>query len=178
MKDLSPTVFMAAIARMMVLAVLASLAGTLCFAAAATAGPVEVKWTQPERYTDVGWLEADRVRNLEALRRHFEGLGARLPAGQTLVVEILDVDLAGEEIPGALRGERVRVLKGRADWPRMRLRYTFTAPGQPARSGEETLADMAYLQRVLRTGDEPLPYEARMVDEWFEQRIVQGLPAR
>jgi len=154
------------------------LVGFLACPGAAAAGPVDVKMVQPERFADVGWRLADRERNLELIRQHFESLGARLPAGQALAVEILDIDLAGEELPGPHPAERWRVLTGRADWPRMRLRYTLSVPGQPARSMEEWLADLAYLQRVPRAGDHPLPYEARMIDEWFAQRILQGEPAR
>ena len=66
-----------------------------------------------ERFTDVGFATIDRERTLQSLTQHFEALGRRLPDGQTLRVEVLDVNLAGEVWP---RGpSEVRVLRGRAD---------------------------------------------------------------
>jgi hypothetical protein len=60
------------------------------------------------------------------------------------------------------------VLKGGADWPRIKLRYTLEAAGQAARGAEQNIADMAYLHRIAgsRAG-ESLHYEKRMLDEWF-----------
>ena len=88
--------------------------------------------------------------------------------GQTLKIDVLDVDLAGEPHHGA-RAHDVRVLRGRADWPRIQLRYTLDAPDEVARSGEATIRDLAYLQHVAvgYSSDEPLRYERRMLDEWF-----------
>ncbi len=64
--------------------------------------------------------------------------------------------------------QNVRVLKGGADWPRIKLRYTLESAGQAPRSGEQSLADMAYLEHVNRyAGDDRLRYEKRMLDEWF-----------
>ena len=43
---------------------------------------------------------------------------------------------------------------------------------------EETVADMDYLQRInaYPTSD-PRRYEKRMLDEWFERRLVDREPA-
>ena len=80
---------------------------------ARAAGAVEVRFVDLQRYADIGWRTLDRERNLELLRAHFQGLAARLPDGQRLAIEVLDVDLAGEEVPGD-RLDPVRVLRGQA----------------------------------------------------------------
>lgn len=163
----------------------AALGAMLCAAVLAAAGPtgaaatVEVRLVEPESYADIGWRLADRAQNLERLRLHFEGLSASLPAGQRLRIDVLDVDLAGEELPGP-ELNTVRVLRGRADWPRMRLRWALTDAGGATRQAEEWLTDPAYLDRMLpaRTASEALPYDLRMVDEWFRARFVRGEPPR
>ena len=41
-----------------------------------------------------------------------------------------------------------------------------------ARRVEQTVYDMAYLQRLNRyAGDEPLRYEKHMLDEWFDAQF-------
>jgi hypothetical protein len=154
-----------------------SIAFALGFAGAAlaaqAAGTVQVSFVTPEKFTDAGDSRGDQERNLRLLKQHFETLAARhLGDGQTLGIEVLDLDLAGaRQFSGRLK-EHVRVLNGRSDWPRIRLRYTWEADGQPPRSGEESVADMAYLQHLTRyAGDEALRHEKRMLDEWFAARF-------
>ena len=145
----------------------------IAVAAAQAAGSVQVSYVQPDSFADVGDTRRDTEGNLLALTRHFEALAGRLGDGQKLTVEVLDVDLAGEIRPLHRMQQDVRVLRGAADWPRIKLRYTLESPGQAARSGEQRLADMAYLQRINRyRSDEPLRYEKHMLDEWFVAQIA------
>ncbi len=149
---------------------------TACFAlglallvgTAHAAGKVEVTFIQPEKFADVrdGHLRAED--NLRALQRDLEEVAApHVAEGDTLKIEVLDVDLAGEVRMGG-RLNDVRVLRGRADWPRISLRYTLESPGAAPRSGQARVADMAYLQRIAPDrADSALPYERRMLDEWF-----------
>ena len=142
-------------------------------AGAQAAGTVQVQFVQPEKFADVRDQAFSRERNLEALKQHLERAGARyLADGQTLKIDVLDVDLAGEPKPGA-RATDVRVLKGKADWPRIDLRYTLEAPGQPARSGQASIKDMSYLHHVASgvPATEPLRYERRMLDDWFKSEF-------
>jgi len=139
-------------------------------AGAQAAGAVQVQFVQPEKFADIRDQAFSRERNLERLRQLFERAAAPYVAdGQTLKIDVLDVDLAGEPKPGA-RINDLRVLRGKADWPRIDLRYTLETPGQPARSGQASVKDMAYLQRGVGglPVDEALPYERRMIDEWFK----------
>lgn len=137
--------------------------------AAAVAGTVEVKFTKPESFTDVRDNLMRRDQVLATFADHLKQLGATgLPAGQTLQIEVLDIDLAGEIWPRSARD--VRVLRGRADWPRMQLRYTLREGDRVLRSGEEQLADMNYMMSSLHTGaGGPYAYDMRMLDTWFHQ---------
>ena len=162
------------VARMLVLALMGA-----WIAGAWAAGSIEVRFIEPQRFVDIGLRASDREANLAQLRAHLEGLAPRLLDGQRLSIDVLEVDLAGEERP-AHHGNPVRVLRGRADWPRMRLRWQLTGPGAPERGAEEWLADLAYLNRLPPNfgTHEALPYERRMLEEWFQERIVAGQPAR
>lgn len=149
----------------------AAIAATLCLPLLAqpaqAAGSVAVRYVDPAHFTDIGFGSLDRERTLRSLTEVFEQLGRQLPDGQTLSLEVLDVDLAGEVWPRI--GLEYRVLRGGADWPRMTLRYTLQADGRTLKAGESRLADMTYLftLRGLTAKDSNLPYERRMVERWF-----------
>ena len=152
------------------LSLAAVVAGLGATTIAGAAGSVEVKFIDPANYTDTGLHAWDRERALQDLQAHLLALGSRLPDGQTLRIEVLDVDLAGEIRYGT--GQDWRVLRGGVDWPQMRLRYTLQAGGQTLAQGEERLSDPAYLfsHRLVHKYSF-LPYERRMLDDWFGQRF-------
>lgn len=143
---------------------------------AVTAGPgwagVTVTFTNPEKYADMPFDQSDRQRVLKELTDHFTRLAARLPAGQDLKVDILDIDLAGREIPFRRYGSDVRVMKGGADWPHIHLRYTIEANGQVLQSGDDHLDNMMYLERLNRySSGDSLRYEKQMIDDWYKSKI-------
>ena len=76
-----------------------------------------------------------------------------LPAGDTLTIEVLDIDLA-------------------ITWPRIKLRYALTRGDQVLSSGEDQVTNLNYLMESNRyfSGDR-LRYEKSMLDAWFDQRI-------
>ncbi|MDO8418443.1 MAG: DUF3016 domain-containing protein [Rubrivivax sp.] len=139
---------------------------------ATAAGTVEVSWLQPERYSDAGRSIVDRERTMTSLGEYLGQLGRQLPDGQTLKIEVLDVNLAGEVEPHGW--DEVRILRGRADWPQMTVRYTLQAGGQTLKAGEAHLSDLNYFafQRGLRMGHGDLAYEKRMVDRWFSDHFA------
>lgn len=153
-----------------------SLTAVLVSGAAVQAGTVQVSYLDAERYADAGrGIEAERVQT--QLTRHFETLARRwLPESQSLQVEVLDIDLAGETWPRVQAPMDVRVLQGRADWPQLTLRFTLRDGERTLASGQERLSDMAYLMHgaSLFAGRGELPYEARMLEDWFRTRLALG----
>lgn len=145
---------------------LAALAGN-----AHAAGVMTVSFVEPEHYSDVGFGSVERERTTARLAAIFKDLGQRLPDGQTLKVEVLDVDLAGRVPHNSVH--ETRVLTGGADWPRIKLRYTLDTGGS-VQTREETVSDMSYLQTPIygSRADEPLAYERRMLERWFEARFL------
>ena len=142
--------------------------------AAQAAGKVDVTYVEPEKFTDVGWESMTRDRNLSNLTSIFETLGRFLPDGRTLRVDVLDVDLAGEPRPGTVR--ELRVVRGGIDWPQITLRYTLLDDGKAIRSAEERVQDSNYLsaRRGLTAAGSNLPYEKRMVENWFRVQFLQA----
>ena len=135
---------------------------------------VTVTFTHPEGYADMPFAPWDRERVIKELQNHFEKLGAKLPQGQDLKVEVLDIDLAGRIEPQLRFGNDIRVLKGRADWPTIALRYSVESQGKVLGSGEARIDDKSYLDHFNRySANEPLRYEKRMLDEWFKTVMKQ-----
>ncbi len=154
-------------------AIAAAMALVLAPAAAQASGTVQVSFVQPEKFADVKDAHGDGTGNLRELKRYLEALGAlHVTDGQTMSIEVLDVDLAGDIRYGWRRHEDLRVLDGGADWPRIKLRATLESAGQSARRIEQTITDMAYLSRIPRYGEsESLRHEKRMLDEWFDAQF-------
>lgn len=148
-------------------------AGLVWASAAAQAGTVDVAFVQPQAFTDVLDADLNTTANLQAISDYLQRLGKDyLPDGQSLKVEVLNVDLAGKLRP-TRRWGLVRVTGLPLDWPRMTLRYTLESDGKVLTSGEETLSDMGYSSRLgAYAGQEPLAYEKRMLKDWFRSRFV------
>jgi hypothetical protein len=156
-------------------------APALFLAVALAAGPVsaavDVSFSQPETFTDAhlgrsyGWVPVERT--MQGIEQYLRRLGERwLQPGQTLRVEVLDIDLAG-------RFEPWRVLDVRAmrdiTWPRISLRYALEENGSLVATTEEEVADLDYLlrPRALVSRD-PLRYEKAMLEDWFRDRFGES----
>lgn len=154
-----------ATAVMAVMAVMASLP-------VQAAGHLDLQFITPEKFSDIGFGSRDRERNLKSLADYLQRLATQLPEGQALKLEILDIDLAGEL---RLRGAQdIRVLRGRADWPQMSLRYTLTQNGATLKSGDARLSDLGYMDhgRVSDAAYGDLAYDKRMLQDWFRKTIT------
>jgi Protein of unknown function (DUF3016) len=148
-------------------------AALLAAGAAEAGGTVQINFVKPENFADIRDRTYSPEQNLKALEEVITSAAQPYVAdGQTLKIEVLDVDLAGEVRPGA-RAWDLRVLRGRADWPRITLRWSID--GAAPRSGEAVVQDMAYLQRLPPSmADTALVYERRMLDEWFRKEFAKA----
>jgi len=150
---------------------LLALSGTALSAHAA--GAVEVSFVEPARYSDAGRDPVESRRNEDTLARYLEGLGERyLAAGQTLKIDVLDLDLAGTVRPSRRGTGDIRIVRGGADAPHIRVRYSLAAGGQVVKSAEEVVTDLNYLGHAAgQTTGDPLRLEKRMLDDWFKARF-------
>lgn len=140
---------------------------------------VTVNFVNPEKFTDASYPGGrDRARILGGIEKAFQDLGERyLPAGQTLTIDVLDVDLAGWFQPWSFQAYEIRFIRD-FTWPRMKLRYSLESAGQEPLRGEETISDRGYLMvpNPVST-NQLLKYEIPMMQRWFVSRIVKQNPA-
>jgi hypothetical protein len=148
---------------------------------AATSAPdLSVVFVHPENFRDAVYShpygdEQERAVVLRDVERHFMRLADRgLTDGDSLRIEVLDIDLAGWFEPWRFRAyQNVRILRD-ITWPRFKLRYTLKRGDQVLASAEEQVVDLNYLMTVNRYSPEDrLRYEKAMLDDWFDRRIVQ-----
>ena len=157
-------------------------------APAAMAGPmtpaegrVTVTYVAPETFRDREFRrERSRSSALAEFDRWFAELGARyLPAGQSLHIEVLDIDLAGEFEPWHSGFHDVRFLRDITP-PRIHLRYRLMQGDTLIRAGEERLTDMNYLSDPRGHGDSRrFIYDKLLVQDWFRKTFAKPQrPAR
>lgn len=137
---------------------------------------VEVTYTNPEGYADVkvgaGPVKKQRDMVLRELKAHLEKLGGQtLPAGDTLKIEVLDINLAGRDQPFNTSNPDQRLLD-EVNWPSIKLRYVLERNGQVVSQAEELVNDQDYLDQSSMSGrSDPLRYEKKMLSEWFRDRF-------
>ena len=145
----------------------------LSVSAASAQAAVTVTFTNPDKYADVPFAAKDKQEMMTELQRHFEKLGAQLPADQDLKIEIRDIDLAGRVEPSARASRDLRIIRGSADWPVITLRYSVESQGKVLKSGEERIADQNYTTGFNHySSGESLRYEKQMLDRWFKKTIA------
>ena len=150
----------------------AGAAAVLLLVSASAYASATVSFVAIDKMTDVPRDFHRREEMQFVLREHFERLSQQLPAGQVLKVDILDIDLAGEEFP-RVAVQDIRVLKGQADWPRMHLRYSIEQDGKVLASGDSQLSDPGYLMGSNRYGQDAYSYEKQMLDDWFRKEVIK-----
>ena len=132
----------------------------------------EIRFIEPDKFIDAGESRIERERTLGQLEAYMRDLaGKRLPASQRLVIEVLDVDLAGRIEPKGRLMERIRIVKD-ITWPTLTLRYVLSEGDKTLREGEVRLSDMNYLGGITqRYNGESLRYEKQLLDDWFAKEF-------
>jgi hypothetical protein len=155
----------------------AAVLGTaLMLASTAAAGEFQVRFIDPERFTDArldaGYASSPRVMRI--IEQHLQGLANRcLGPGQALEIRVLDIDLAGsQEWWHRSGGSNLRVMR-EVTWPRIDIAYTLRRANTDVVEARERIRDMNYLwNSTFARGDSmPLPYERAMLTNWFEERF-------
>lgn len=151
------------------------LLGAVALAAAPCYANTVVTFTDPEGYTDPANERWETKSTLDALGEHIKRLGDKYIApNDTLRVEVLDIDLAGWPKWAGRAPNQVRVARGGADFPSMRVRYTLESGGR-TQTREATISDPGYLNHGSRIrSSEPFYYEKRMLDDWFRSTFAES----
>lgn len=145
-------------------------------AIAAPVGSVEVRFIEPDRYVDANNRFGSSIgpeATLAELRRLMEqAVAPFLAPGERLVVDVLDVDLAGFANPGANFPYGLRVVTD-ATPPSFRLRYTLLNPrGQRLASNEERVSDINFLLGARAAQSGSFPYERELLRDWARRRFA------
>jgi len=144
------------------------------------AATVEVTWSDPLQFRDIRSTDSGQQRFQSRVMTELETqfrdeTVARLETGQTLTIEVADVDLAGEiEYFHANYPFGLRVIRN-VDFPQMTLSYELRdADGMLVKSGTEKLADLGFRFGLLLPADRSaLRYEKQMIKEWADKSLVQ-----
>ncbi len=140
---------------------------------------VTINFIAPENYTDVSLSGAhtDRMRDsvLDSLRDYLVSLAKdKLPQGQRLTIDVLDIDMAGRTEPWRTPNlTNTRFIRDIYP-PKIKLRYTLQdKAGKTLSEQEETLGDLNYLQLADPgyVNNDPLKYEKTLLRRWFGQRF-------
>jgi hypothetical protein len=142
-----------------------------------TGSSVDVRWSDPADFTELRhstnrWESAqgDWVKQLASYVQ--ERTVRKLPAGERVDIDILDITRAGQYEWMFGNAQDIRVLRDLYP-PRMDLQFKhYDASGAVIAEGERRLSDMAYLNgpQPLASSD-PLRYEKRMIDRWVEREF-------
>lgn len=146
----------------------------------AASAEVAVRFVAPERYTDaenrLGSGLSLRV-TLGEIRRILEIDGGRaLRPGEQLTIDVLDIDLAGFEMPGANVPFGLRVVRDGTP-PRFRLRYSLKEGRRLLLAGEEAVTDPNFLLRHPRFSGGTFDHERNLLRDWLQRRIAERRPA-
>jgi hypothetical protein len=129
----------------------------------------------PQHFQDIRATDQSQARFeqrvLKDLEEHFRKEAAVLPEGQTLHVNVTDVDLAGfieyfhSRYPMGLRVVR------NVDFPQMDLSYELRDGNDNViQSGDAELKDLGFrFTSVQPRRDDPLRYEKAMISDWFDR---------
>lgn len=136
----------------------------------AYAATSEVTWTDYKSYRDIDEGNDGRTnfreRTFKEFEEHFAKLAAMLPEGQTLKIDVTDVDLAGDTHFGG--SNRTRIVKEIYS-PRMNFSYqVLDADGTVIKSDDVVVKDMNFMSGSnLKYRNKSLGYEKKMLDDWF-----------
>ena len=145
--------------------------GLLALTAAARAD-VQVKFVEPEKFSDIkdnnGFRQMDVLKDIEA--HLVEQAGKYLP-GRDVRINVTDVNLAGEVEPFGRRMDWLRVMRT-VTLPSIAMTYEVLEAGKVVRQGEVNLRDMNYQDGFNSySSSDTLRYEKRMIDRWFKNEF-------
>ena len=155
-----------------------SLAVTSSLAQTPHAPSVEVIYDNPEHFRDAsldsnGYERGADQQVMKELRSYLQTLGKRyLPPGQTLRIDIRDIDLAGRYEPWQRQAYSIRFMRD-ITWPSIDLHYVLSQQGQPLSQADARVTDKFYLQRPGRSANSDRLYaEKAMLEEWFRKQFA------
>ena len=158
------------------IAIVASL-GFAVLPALAAQPPVDVRFTDPTKFTDLRYTTSDSVHDTADLadefRRYLERrTPAYLPAGKRLEVTITNVDMAGELRPSPSSVYMLRRQIRGIYPPRVDLEFRLVgADGSVERQGHRELRDAGFLWSSSPLARDRLVHEKALLDLWIRREL-------
>lgn len=146
----------------------------LLFIPSAQAGTLDINFENVEKYTDIDSGRDPQKRYTERVLRHmtafFEEVAADLPEGDTLLINVTNIDLAGDTRMGTGDMWDVRIMTDlHSPWMTFEASVT-DANGKTKYSASEKIRDFNYLSR---TGlDKPFEHEQFMIQRWGKDLLA------
>jgi hypothetical protein len=141
---------------------------------------VEVNFVEPDKFSDAadGQRGSDfrRDENLAELKDYFVERASRyLAEGQRLVINVTDVDLAGEVEPWRTSGAHdLRIVKD-IYTPRIQLEYQLLdASGAVLKEEKRTLHDMSFNMKLHINRSDRRVHEKSLIDDWLRNEFKQA----
>jgi hypothetical protein len=136
---------------------------------------VTVKFIDAKHFADATWngRMGASPEVLAELEKHIKTeAGKCLPAGQTLAIDVLNIDLAGRE-SRRIPQRNYRVMT-EVEWPSVDLHFVRTAAdGAVLEDTKETVTDMSYLEQrpYIMSRNEPLAFDKYMLTRWISKHF-------
>lgn len=136
--------------------------------------PASVTWVEPENYRDIRTTTDSQQRFQEQVFQHlteqFSDMAkVYLDSEQTLVVEVLDLDLAGDTRHSTSSGRVFRILTSVTP-PAISFSYKIMQGEEVVKSDHVKLIDL-YYQESVPAIDQVLVYEKQLIKNWARQSL-------
>lgn len=143
-------------------------------------GVVKIEWQNPKEFRDIKTSAElqSRFENrlFETLTQNINKQAEKtLKPGQTLHMQVTDIDLAGDMRPtfGATPGD-LRIVKDLYP-PRATFSYSVKEGDKVVIAGDEKITDMSFMHHSSRMRDRPFQYETRLFVEWLQKTVAPQL---
>ncbi|MAG75300.1 MAG: hypothetical protein CL811_00960 [Colwelliaceae bacterium] len=140
--------------------------------------PVEVSWSNVEKYRDLRAANEAKSkfqqRFFKEMSNHLNKLAEQLPHGYKLTMDVDNVDLAGRIT--FVNGQEIRVIKDMF-YPNMSFSYTLTDDkGQVLDKRETKAKGKAFMMNTnSQLGHRSFPYEKNLLSHWFNKELLANL---
>lgn len=149
----------------------------ITFASAASM-PVEVSWSNVDKYRDLRAVNEVKSkfqqRFFKEMGKHLNELAEQLPSGYKLTLDVDNVDLAGHIT--FVRGQEIRVIKDMY-YPNISFNYTLTDDkGQVVDQKATKAKGKAFMMNAsTQLGHRSFPYEKNLFSHWFNKELMANL---
>jgi len=150
------------------------LVASVLFPAINAVSAAEVRWTNPDKYSDMYSADENEAKFKKSifkeLEKHFTKLEDKLPNGYKLRVNVFDLDLAGGV--NFRTSRQIRVI-GAGQSARILFKYqVINDKNQLVTQGTESLKDVNFRERRnARYPNQSLKFEKILLDEWFSEKL-------